>query len=376
MLKRRSSFSPDISEAEPVSRAVLLLLMSPSKYISLKTRSYLSEMTRQYGDDGLENLLVSLKLIATGDVAIVSTGLQTAINLIGLACYSTLPQFQQIIAKRRGLQIISEIIDICLNSSIHISRSKIVSHLPSDSEEKTCCWNVAGGWEGRDILLFYSLLALSQLMLLYDSDCDYHKITVKGIVAGGPHGLISSLQRIMNKNVSMGAKWYAAYILSFFGFFGIPSKFGQRMESALGENEVADLEFMLSNGQSLRAHGAVLSTRCPYLLPPDEILLKSRVCHKGSSNEQEIQQNPSTSIHEVRISDRVDHCSLMKILEYVYTGYFLAEDIHLKPLKVLANCCSLKSLSHMLNRKLPAWGSKIPSCDFTEALKATESSSL
>jgi len=102
MLKRRSSFSPDISEAEPLSRAVMVL--SPSKYIASKTISYLSEMARPHGDGILENLLISLKLLAAEDVSLASGSLQTAVNLIGLACYSTLSQFQKIIVKEKGLK--------------------------------------------------------------------------------------------------------------------------------------------------------------------------------------------------------------------------------------------------------------------------------
>ena len=104
MLKRRSSFSSDISEAEPVSRAVLLMVLSPSKYIASKTISYLSEMARPHGDGILENLLISLKLLAAEDVSLASGSLQTAVNLIGLACYSTLSQFQKIIVKEKGLK--------------------------------------------------------------------------------------------------------------------------------------------------------------------------------------------------------------------------------------------------------------------------------
>jgi len=376
MLKRRSSFSSDISEAEPVSRAVLLMVLSPSKYIASKARSYLSEMVRPHGDGILEKLLVSLKLIAVEDVSLASESLQTAVNLIGLACYSTLPQFQKIIVEEKGLQIISDIIERCLNSDIHVSRSSIVSHLRFSFEEKTCCWNHVGDWEGRDVLLFYSLQALSQLIQLSNSGCDHYKITSREIVVSDSHGLIHSLQYILSNNSSPGLKWYIAYILSFFGFFGIPSKLGQRMERALNENELADLQFMFYNGQSLNVHGAILSARCPYLLPPKETFLKNRVSHDGSTNEQVTEQNLRKSRHEVRMSDRVDYYSLIKILEYTYTGFSLVEDNLLRHLKVLANCCGLKSLSHMLHRKLPTWGSASPNCDFTRALVPTKNSFL
>lgn len=368
--------SLDASEAEPVSRALLLMVTSPSKYIASKTRSCLFEMARTHGDGVLKNLLVSLKLIATGDVPLVSDSLQTALAIIGLACYSTLTQFQKIIVKKKGLQVISDIVGRCLNSEIHVSRSSIVSHLHSSSEGKGCCWNHVADWEGRDILLFYSLQALSQLIRFSSLECDHSQLASEEIVVSDAHGLICSLQCILNNNSSPGLKSYAAYILSFFGFFGIRSKLGRRMERALNENELADFQFVLSNGQSLRVHSAILLARCPYLLPPKETFLKNRILHNGSTSEQETEQDSRKSRHEVRISDRVDHRSLIKLLEYIYTGFFLVEGDLEKPLKILANCCNLKSLLHMLQRKLPTWGSFCPSCDFTRSLESTENSFL
>ncbi|XP_020270320.1 BTB/POZ domain-containing protein At1g04390 isoform X2 [Asparagus officinalis] len=363
MLKRRSSFSPDISEAEPVARAVLMLVTSPSRYIALKSKSWLFEMARPYGNDGLESFLLFLKLIAGGDVPLVSDNLQTAINLIGFACYSALPDFQKTIVKKKGLQMISDIIERCLKSDIHVSRSTIVSHLRSIPEEKTCCWNHVGDWEGGDVILFYCLQALSQLISFSMLECNQHEITSEEVVVSDADGLVEKLQFILHSNSSQGPKRYAAYILSFFGSFGTQSKLGQKMERALNENELADLQFVLSNGQSLRVHSVILWARCPDLLPKETSL----------KDEQESEQNPRTR-QEVRMSDRVDYYSLIKILEYTYTGFLRLEEDHLKPLKILANCCRLKSLSLMLHRKLPTWGSSSPSCDFTKALEPTESS--
>ena len=170
--------------------------------------------------------------------------------------------------QRERFKIISDIIGGCLNSDMHVSRSSIVSHLHRSSEEKICCWNHVGDWEGRDVLFFYSLHTLSQLIRFSNSVCDRYKITSREIVVSDYHGLIKNLQFILSNNSSPGPKWYAAYILSFFGFFGIPSKLGQRMERALNENELSVLQFMLSNGQALSVHGAILSARCSYLLPP------------------------------------------------------------------------------------------------------------
>lgn len=374
MLRSRSSLLPFASEVEPASRTVLFMVLSPSKYISSRARDYLSEIAGPDGDGYLEILLTSLNLIATGDVSLVSDSLQTAVSLIGLSCYSALPQYWKLIVQKKGIQTVSAIIERCLTSDIRVSRSSIVLHLYHTSEGKTCCWDHVRDWEGEDILLFYSLQSLSQLISFSNFPGNHYKITSREEVFmrqgdSEAHNLIDRLFHILSNNCSPGPRWYSAYILSFFGFYGVPSKLGKRMERALQDNEFVDLQFVLSNGQALKVHGAILAARCPYLLPPEETSLKGRKCDDCPMNKNESEQSQIKLKHEVRISDRVDYGALIKILEYTYTGFFLLEEDLAKPLKALVKFCALTPLSRMLNRKLPTWGMANPCCKFTCALE-------
>ncbi|XP_008806462.2 BTB/POZ domain-containing protein At1g04390 isoform X2 [Phoenix dactylifera] len=374
MRKGCSSSSSCLSELEPVLRAVLLMVFSFSKYIQRRSRQCLSDMVRPFSEAHLKYILASLQLNATGEVSLLSDSLHTVNNLMSLACYSTLPLFQKLIVKSKGIKILSAIIKRCLTSDIHVRRSSVASHLRSSSDGKTCCWSHVEDWEGEDIVLFYSLQTLSQLIEVSNLLCNHHKITSGEIILCTmcgleSQGLINNLQYILSNNLGAGPRWYSARILSFFGFYGFPSKLGRKMEKALNEDVLADLKLLLSNGQSLTVHGAILVARCPYLLPPKESFQKEKTWGDGSSKEQESKQDEGRLRHEVRMSNRVDSLALNKIMEYVYTGFIHVDDDLVKPLKILTKCCGLKSLSDMLHRKLPTWGTSCPSCDFTGALE-------
>lgn len=373
MRNRNSPLSVYTSELEPVSRAVLLMVFSPCNYISSQARYYLLEITRTDGDGYLEDLLTSLKLKATGDVPLVSDNLQSAVNLITLACYSTVAQYQKLIVEKQGIQMLSTIIKKCLDIDLRISRLSIASHLNSRAVGRICCWNYVGDWDSVDIHLLYSLQALSQLILFSGLVCKHHDVTLRDFTACKVCGnseardLVEVLQYILNGDFSPGVKWYAAYILSFFDSYGFPSSLGQRMKRALDENDIADLKLILANGQALTVHGAILVARCPYLLPPEKFL-KVRMQDVESTKEHEIKEYEKYDKVDVRMSDRVNYHALIKILEYIYTGTFQVEHELLKPLRVLAKVCGLKSLSDMLCRKLPTWGTPTPSCDFIQSL--------
>ncbi|XP_072954227.1 BTB/POZ domain-containing protein At1g04390 isoform X2 [Typha angustifolia] len=369
-----SSLTSHMSELEPVSRSVLLMVLSPCKYIASRARYNLSEMVRPFGDIYLRFLLSSLQLNATGDVPIVSDSLHTTTNLINLACMSTLSQYHKLILKNKGIKILSAIIKRCINSDIHVSRSNIASHLQSASNWKTCCWGHLGDWEGNDILLFYSLLSLSQLIGSSNLVCDhYQKVSGEIIVCtrcghSEAQDLIDSLQYILRNTLSSGPRCYAAYILSFFGICGFSNKLGRKIERAFNEHELADLELLLFNGQSFNVHGVILVARCPHLLPPIESLLKEKKMDDGYNIEEVIRGHGRRSRLKVRMSNRVDSGALCKILEYVYTGFILVNGEIVRPLKLLAKYCGLKSLSDMLHRKQLKWGTVGPDYDLSGAL--------
>ncbi|OAY77740.1 BTB/POZ domain-containing protein, partial [Ananas comosus] len=246
----------------------------------------------------------------------------------------------------------------CLKSDIRVSRSSIASHLQ-------CCWHDVEEWEGDDIILFYSLRALSQLIGFSNLVYDHTK------ESSNKHSeaqeLISNLQYILSSTFGRGPRWFAAYILSFFGLYGFANKLGRRMEKALYEQELADVELVLMNGQSYTVHGAILAARCPYLLPQRESHIEERKLD-GHHNDLEIGHHREKLIHRVRMSDRVDSDALFRILEYVYTGFTLVDKHLIKQLKVLSKFCELKHLSALLQKKQLSWGNAGPSFDLTVVL--------
>jgi hypothetical protein len=136
------------------------------------------------------------------------------------------------------------------------------------------------------------------------------------------------------------------------------------MRNALCDNELVDLELLLADGESLSAHAAILSARCPKLLPSEKSFV-----HDGSVTDEWGKR----SCYPVRMSDRVDSHALKKILEYAYTGMVTVDDAIVKPVKTLAKYCHLRSLHLMLQKEQPRW----PSCpiyDLTTALEPVKHS--
>lgn len=335
----------------------------------------MEEVARTSAGEYLENLLASLILYFSGDVSPVSCSLHTLINIISLACYSTLPLYQQFIIQRKGIDHLAAIISRCLKSEIHVNRSSDTSHLHGACDGKLCCWSNIEDWEGRDVILFHSLQILSQLIPFSNFICDYSKIIstdyISSNISGGlVESLFKCLSSTLDNNFSPGIRWYAQYVLSFFGLYGFPNKLGKRMGKALDESELADLQFLLSSGQRLSVHGAILVAGCPYLLPHKESLMKKTVLDCESLKES--RQQGTNFRHEVKLSERVDSSAFVKILEYVYTGFVIIKDNEVKPVRILAKRCGLNSLSYMLNKKLPEWGTSVPSCDFSHALEPAE----
>ncbi|XP_077219525.1 BTB/POZ domain-containing protein [Tasmannia lanceolata] len=347
-------------ECEPVTRAVLTMVFSPCNYIASQARHFLSEVLMPNGEKYLENLLNNLRLAAIGDDLAVSDSLRVVTNLIGVACYLCLPQYRNLIVNSEVIKTLSSYIRRCLTSDIHVRRTSIASHLKNTYNEITCCWVHTEDWEGGDIVLFYSLQGLSELIRHSDCVCNLQE---KSLDSPEAQILVDMLQKICTGSFSPGLRWYSALSLSFFGFYGFSSKLGKRIEKSLNDNELSDLKIILSNGQSLKVHSVILSVSCPSLLPPNK-----RKTLDMSAEEQDIEQLCKGVRQEVRLSARVDNHALIKLLEFVYTGFMKADDDLGKHLRVLARRCKLQSLSKMLQRKQPKWGTSIPSCDFTPAL--------
>jgi hypothetical protein len=356
----------DAIKSEPASRAVLMMIFSPCKYIASRARSTLSEILKLNGKEYLKHVLHTLSYTASGSNLGMPNVLKLVINLIGLTCYSVLPQYQRHIIKGEGIKTLLVLVKCCLENDVHIGRLNFAPHLLFPFHERSCCWVSTEDWEGEDIPLLYSLWVLAELM--HNSGSGRNILDVfAGETVYTEAELVSKLQKICIDTSTPGLRWYAAYVLSYFGAYGFPSKIEKRIGKGLNEKEYVDVHLILTNGDSLSVHGVVLAVKCPSLLPSKELHLDENT-FDGSSVRDFTRKLCGELRKEIRLSAHVDHQALMKLLEYVYWGYLRAGEELVKKLKTLAKRCNLQPLLQLLCRKSPKWGTPFPSSDLSLAL--------
>ncbi|XP_030962752.1 BTB/POZ domain-containing protein At1g04390 isoform X3 [Quercus lobata] len=355
----------DTFKSESASRAVLLMIYSPSKHIALRARVILSEILKPNGKEYLMHILHTLNNTAS-QRNIGMPILKLVINSIGLTCYCGLPQYRRRLFKSKGIETLLVLVKCCLDNDVHIKRQSFAPHLQNAFHDRICCWVCTEEWEGGDIPLLYSLWGLAELM--HNSGSVRNNLNIfAGEVTYTQTELVSKLQEICIHPSSPGLGWYAAYVLSCFGVYGFPSKLGKRIGKALNEKEYADMQLILTKGQSLNVHGVVFAVRCSALLPPKGLPINEKT-FDGSSIKDFTEKVQGEFQKEIRLSAHVDHDALMKLLEYVYLGYALAGEELVKKLKTLAKRCNLQPLLQLLSRKHPKWGTPFPSSDLSLAL--------
>ncbi|KAL5079090.1 hypothetical protein RYX36_007511 [Vicia faba] len=357
----------DNFQSEPVSRAVLMMIYSPCNYISSHARFVLSDILKVKGNPCLKNSLHTLDYISSLKSYSSFDKLQLVINLIGLTCLSSLPQYQRCIIESRGIKAVVLLVQRCLSNDIHVERPEVAPHLHTVFHKRSCCWIGKGGWEGSNILLFYGLWGLAEFLhqccLLPDNPQQFTRE-----VTNINTELVNKLHEICSStSFSPGVKWYVSYILSYFGFYGFPNEFSKRIGKSLNQEGYADLRLIVANGDSVSVHGVILAVRCPSLLP-------SQVLSSSKSSKEITDCFVGETVREVRYSSHVDYEALLLLLEYVYFGHlYAAEEETVKKLKVLAKRCNLQPLLQLLCRQSPKWGAPFPSFNLTSSLDSAGS---
>ncbi|GLT81074.1 hypothetical protein SLA2020_524800 [Shorea laevis] len=345
----------DAFRSETASRMVFLMMYSPCKYISSKVRFILAKVLRPLGKEYLDRLVHSLNYIPSGDNFGLANNVNTFIKLVGLACYSGLSEYQNKVAEIDGIKTLFIFMRWCLSNHVHIGRPSSAPHLQNAFRERACCWAPTEEWEGKDTLLLYSLCGLAELV--------FHS----GDINHTEPQLVKILQDVLINISAPGPRCLAAHLLSSFGFYGFPNKIGKAIGKALKETDHADMQFLFTNGASLTVHRVILAVRCPSLLPPKQ--LPRHENDTDYCSERYDPENPcSMFLREVRLSAHVNEEALLKLLEFVYLGFFEAGEELEKKLKTIAKCCNLQPLIQIFSRKRPKWGTPIPSSDLTPAL--------
>ncbi|KAL0443180.1 UNVERIFIED_CONTAM: BTB/POZ domain-containing protein [Sesamum latifolium] len=351
----------NMAECESATRAVLMMVYSPCKYISSLARSILCEILKSNGRDYVEYLLKILSRRLAGNKFGLPGNLEIVVTLMSLACYSSVPKYRKLIIKFQGMKTLVAFIMWWLNNPVRTKRASMVPHLRDSFTERSCCVPCTEEWEGEDLLLLFGLWILAEL-LHHSADMGVH--LSDSLEDFSEARLIQELQEICRNHNSHGSRWYAAYILCYFGIFGFPSKLGKRIGKSLGEKEHSDLKLDLANEESVYVHEVILTVRCPSLLPRRESVPKE----KSSIGSNIKPCTERRSIKAVRLSAHVDQQSLLKLLEYVYLGYLQASEDLVKKLKIFARHCKLESLMQMLCRRNPKWDVPVPTFDLSPAL--------
>ncbi|KAK9065512.1 hypothetical protein SSX86_014913 [Deinandra increscens subsp. villosa] len=327
-------------ENELVTRAVLLLIYSPSKYISSQAKSILSGILKPLAKEDIKYLLDTLNATSSGINNTVPDNLQV-IHLISMACYSGLPQYRRYVMKNQGIQILLSFIQVSSRNHVHAQRMNTSLHYCGHNM-KMCCYEFEEeDWQGDEMFMVFGLLGLAELV--------HHSGSVKDQVwlKSNEGQLISQVQEICINSFASGSKWYCAYLLSYFGFYGFPSKLGNRIGNALSNDGNTNLTLVLANQEHVNVHGVILRVRCPSLFPSEV---------------------KTSRKNEIRLSAHVNHQALLKLLEYVYSGHLRAGEDLVKRLKTLAKHCDLQPLLQMLCRNRPKWRTPVPTFELTSAL--------
>lgn len=342
---------------ESATRTVLMMIYSPSSYIRSRTIFFLYEILKPNGKEYLKRLLDKLNQ-PRNKLGMLDI-LQSVIDLMSLTCYSGLSQYRDYIIRLQGINTLVAFVRWCLTNNVHMRRASVAPHLCSSVLEKTCCWDHSEDWDGNDMPLLFSLWGLSELMHQFTCVKTLPDV-VFGQVDCNETEFVGLLQGICCDTSAPGPRWYAAYILSYMGHYGFPSKMGKRIGKVLDDKEFADLVFIVTDEEPLAVHCIILKVRCPPLLPRS--VDKFFVRQDGEKRERPRK--------EVRLkSDKVDRKALLKLLEFVYSGHIQVGEEVVDKLRGIARHCDLKHLLQILSKENPKWGTPFPTVDLSFALE-------
>ncbi|XP_074296017.1 BTB/POZ domain-containing protein At1g04390 [Silene latifolia] len=340
------------------AKAVLMMMYSPCEYIAFHARLMLSEVLRLEGEEQLKHLLKDLQFIGS-EVTSMPDRHQILISIMGLVCYSGLPQFYTCVVKYKGVKALLAFVRWWLRNEAHFEGVSLSSHVRDTTKLRLCCMIDIVDWEGKEIHLFLALWSLAELINRHEAEGGSIDIFAWETTYG-KESFIHDIHDICARTSSSGLRWYSSYLLSLFGIYGFPSKLGKKVSSLFCEKDYGDMYLVLRDGKSIGVHKVVLLVRCPSFLPPDET--------SNSFPEDQVMDKIQKTKREVTLSAHVDEQAIFKVLDFVYSGCLNAEGELVRKAKVLAKHCNIQPLLHLLCKKRPKWGAAVPNFDLTSAL--------
>lgn len=348
------------------AKATLMMMYSPCKYIASEARSLLSEALSFDGEEYLKQLLHTLNFVYSADMSRTPDKFQLLISLIGLTCYSGLSQFYRKIVRNGGIKTLLAFVKWWLDNSSHIDKVCLSSHLTITVMERTCCRIEAQDWEGKETHLLLALWSLAELINSHEME-GFELDIFAGQDIYSKKQFIEDILLISVDTTSSGLRWYCSYLLSFFEFYGFPSKLGKTIAS-FHEKDYGDMRLVLRDGQSLNVHKVILLIRCPSLLPPGDPSDEENISRSTASSAKQVTDKGKRIKKEVTLSAQVDQEAISRLLDYIYSGYLQAQGVTVRKLRMLAKYCNIQPLLQLLCRRRPKWEAPLPGFDLTTAL--------
>ncbi|KAK9699426.1 hypothetical protein RND81_08G172600 [Saponaria officinalis] len=348
------------------AKAVLMMMYSPCGYIAFHTKLILSELLRIEGLEHLKHLLKEFHFVDSEGTSMPDE-LQTLISLMGLACYSGLPDFCRRFVRIGGVKTLLAFVRWWFRNEVHIDSISPSSHLKDTISVQVCCRTDIDDWEGREIHLLLALWSLAEFINCHEAEG--HPIDIfDGQTTYGKELFIHDIQSICLRTRSSGLRWYSSYLLSVFGIYGFPTTLGEKVSLLLCDRDYSDMFLVLRDGQCISVHKVVLLIRCPSFLLPDDPVTEET---PNSFLEDQVMDNIPKTKKKVTLSAHVDEQALLKVLDFIYSGSLCAGGELVRKVKILAKHCNIQPLLRLLCRNRPEWATSVPSFDLTTALGPT-----
>lgn len=355
-----------------ICKTMFFLLASPSQDIATPTKASMETAMKFQDQAWLPRLVESLALGHTGSSLVKPESVQTATNLLALACFSYFPECRELLPQERTLDVLMAIVKIygerALEKTAQVSMCSAkwsIVHQRAGIAAKTCCEEITEDWEGSDNVLIASLCAFTKLAQGSDRARHVSKSLQTGRLteascSEGFHGDILSLLWKLAEctTVAAGVRCWAASGLACFNIYGFPSLLGRHICQILDESLFPDIVFVLKDGSRVLAHGVVLAVQCPSVLPEDLLRKEKKTLGDAVG-------------YEVQLSRMISSRSFKALLEYAYSGVVHLDLEEVDELKVLSKGCGLDSLTNLLHGRVPLWGLPPASCNLASALESS-----
>ena len=192
-----------------------MMLLSPSQYIFSEASSKFLKVVLPLGDECMNILLSSIESNVTRNLSGSFDCVKIMNNLMNLACL-VIVQSNHSLNKRSVVGVLSTFIKECLHNRLYITRSNIASHLQFCFDGGSCCY-LTEEWEGENVILFYGLVVLYNVLRRVSLVCIHCEKNLDGGIVCHDcreyynEGLIRVLEHALGQNLSRTQVLHCTY---------------------------------------------------------------------------------------------------------------------------------------------------------------------